>query len=167
MRIAKATADELAKRNSFMMTQRDLANFFGYAYDSRAVRHLVALSTASKKIEGALSEPIERAITIEFGKVGENFSSVLHRFSACFRAREFDPTGEFDPKAWNVYEGVQPPTGTWLAVEWKDDDDVTHGARAMYLFDKESCGWWFFDDDEEPLPREARVILFKLWDADE
>ena len=42
-RIAKATADELAKRNSFMMTQRDLANFFGYAYDSRAVRHLVAL----------------------------------------------------------------------------------------------------------------------------
>ena len=42
-RIAQATADELTKRNSFMMTQRDVANFFGYAYDSRAVRQLLAL----------------------------------------------------------------------------------------------------------------------------
>ena len=127
----------------------------------------MALSAASKEIEVAVEKSTERAITIEFSKVGENFSSALHRFAARFRAREFDPTGEFDSKAWNVYEGVQPPTGTWLAVEWKDDDDVTHGARAMYLFDKDSCGWWFFDDYGEPLPREARDILFKLWDADE
>ena len=42
MRIARATADELAKRQAFIMTPKDLASFFGYAVDSTPMRKIIS-----------------------------------------------------------------------------------------------------------------------------
>lgn len=42
-RIAQATADELAKRNAFMMTKSDVAAFFGYSKNSCALTKILSL----------------------------------------------------------------------------------------------------------------------------
>ena len=42
-RIAHATAEEIARRNSFMMTQKDIAAFFGYSQTSSTLRKILAL----------------------------------------------------------------------------------------------------------------------------
>lgn len=109
---------------------------------------------------------IQGSIRIFFGeKIYEKFTYGVcaeGKLSIILTKDEIEEIVEYDPRKWNKYPEVTPPTGVPMRCEWKDIDGIVHRYVASYEHIADDVYYWLDDLDYE-----VDVDRFRPWNEPE